>query len=78
MPHVSHLRMLILVSALELVSFDVRIRVLMDGLSFLQPLSKQQILRYRQQDESRLSLELHGTLPIVRLVHALVHLPQLQ
>ena len=78
MPHVSHLRMLILVSALELVSFDVRIRVLMDGLSFLQPLSKQQILRYRQQDESHLSLELHGTQPIVRLVHVLAHLPQLQ
>ena len=35
----------------------------------------QQRLRYHQQDESRLSLELHGTLLIVRLVHALVRLP---
>ena len=44
----------------------------------LQLLSTQQILRYHQQDESRLSLELHGTLLIVRLVHASVHLPQPQ
>ena len=78
MPHVSHLHMLIPENVQELVNFDVRIRVPMDGLLFLRPLSMQLILHFHPQGESRLSSELHGTLPIVRLVHALVHLPQLQ
>ena len=48
----------------------------MDGLLPLQPLSEaaDTSLR-RQQDESRLSLESHGTLPIVRWFRALDHLP---
>ena len=78
MHHVSHLHKLILLNVQELVSFGVRILILLDGLLLLQLLSTQQILRYHQQDESRLSLELHGTLLVVRLVHALVHLPQPQ
>ena len=78
MPHVSHLRMLIPVNVQELVNFDVRKQVLMDGLLLQQLLSTQQILRCHQQDESRLSLALHGRLLIVRLVHALVHLPLLR
>ncbi len=63
--------MLILVSALELVSFDVN-TVLMDGLSFLQPLFQAADTSLQISQDESLSLELHGTQPVFDLVHVLV------